>query len=136
MDWDEVVGHLRERHQVGQTTGTWIELWQRSREGARAIRQHETVRIAACHGQIYYVIEAEVAVPAQGRAALCEHAEVATGQLVERGDAVVVAVQIPASACSPAALDRLLYAVAYEAMQLSLFVWQRLHAAAAAQTAA
>ena len=130
MDWDEVVGHMRERHQVGHASGTWIELWQRFREGARAIRQHQTLRIIACHGQIYYVIEAEVAVPAQARAALCEHAELGTGFLVERGDALVVQVKVPSSALSPAALDRILHAVAREAIQLSLFVWQRLHAAA------
>jgi hypothetical protein len=130
MDWVEVVGHLRARHQVGLATDTWVELWQRFREGSRAIRQQQTVRVTVCHGQIYYVIEAEVAVPAQARRALCDSAELAIGQLVERGDALVAQVQVPSSALSPATLDRILLAVAQEAMRLSLFVWQRLSAAA------
>jgi hypothetical protein len=130
MDWVEVVGHLRARHQVGLATDTWVELWQRFREGSRAIRQQQTVRVAVCHGQIYYVIEAEVAVPAQARRTLCEVAELSIGTLVERGDSLVVQAQVPSSALSPATLDRILLAVAHEAMRLSLFVWQRLHAAA------
>ena len=130
MDWDEVVGHLRARYQVGRATLTWVELWRSFREGSRAIRQQQTVRCAVYHGQTYYVIEAEVAAPVQARASLCAGAQLAIGTLVERGDALVAQAQVPSSALAPATLDRLLLAIGHEAMSLSLLVWQHLHAAA------
>ena len=126
MDWDEVVGHLRGRYQVGHATGAWVELWRRFREGKRAIRQQQTVRTAEFYGETYYVIEAEIAVPAPARGALCAVAQLSMGTLVERGDALVAQAQVPASALTPAALDRILLAIAGEAMQLSMLVWQRL----------
>src|SRR5436190_15579615 len=89
MDWDEVVAHLRAQYQVGHATRTWVELWRSFREGARAIRQQQTVRIAEYYGELYYVIEAEIAVPAHARTALCEAAELSMGTLVERRDALV-----------------------------------------------
>ena len=131
MDWDEVVGHVRARYQVGRSTLTWVELWRSFREGTRAIRQQQTVRCAVYHGQTYYVIEAEIAAPAQARSALCAGAQLAIGTLVERGDALVAQAQVPASALTPATLDRLLLMIGREAMSLSLLVWQHLHAAAA-----
>jgi hypothetical protein len=126
MDWDEVVGHLRGRYQVGHATGTWVELWRSYREGRRAIRQQQTVRSAEFYGDTYYVIEAEIAVPAHGRGALCASAQLSMGTLVEHGDALVAHTQVPASALTPAALDRILLAIADEAMRLSMLVWQRL----------
>src|SRR5262245_61437343 len=116
MDWDEVVGHLRARYQVGRATHTWVELWRSFREGTRAVRQQQTVRMAVYHGQTYYVIEADVAAPAQARAALCAGAQLEVGMLVERGDALVAQAQVPASALSPATLDRLLFATGREAL--------------------
>jgi hypothetical protein len=134
MDWDEVVAHLRARYQVGHATRTWVELWRRFREGSRAIRQQQTVRTAELHGQTYYVIEAEIAVPAHARTALCTTAELSMGTLVERGDALVAHTQIPASALTPPALDLILLGIAREAMRLSMLVWRRLRAVAEAQT--
>jgi len=135
MDWDEVVTHLRASYRVGHATRTWIELWRSLRDGARAIRQQQTVRIAECHGETYYVIEAEIAVPAHARTALCEAAELSMGTLIDRGDALVAHTQIPGSALTPAALDLILTAIAREAMRLSMLVWQRLRAVADAQAA-
>jgi hypothetical protein len=135
MDWDEVVAHLRAQYRVGYGTGTWIELWRSFRDGGRAIRQQQTVRSIECYGQTYYVIEAEIAVPAHARSALCEAAELSMGTLVERGDALVAHTQIPGSALTPAALDLILLAIAREAMRLSMLVWQRLRAVADAQAA-
>jgi hypothetical protein len=130
MDWDEVIVHLRARYQVGRATLTWVELWRSFREGARAIRQQQTVRCAVYHGQTYYVIEAEIAAPVGARPVLCASAELAIGTLVERGDALVAQAQLPASALTPSTLDRLLLGIGREAMSLSLLVWQHLHAAA------
>src|SRR5262245_41956641 len=124
MDWDEVVGHLRARYQVGRATLTWVELWRSFREGTRAIKQQQTVRCGVQHGQSHYVIEAEVAAPAQARKLMCENAELSIGMLVERGDALIAQAQIPSSALTPATLDRLLLAIGREAMNLSLLVWQ------------
>jgi hypothetical protein len=133
MDWDEVVAHLRARHQVGLATGTWIELWRSFREGARRIRQQQTVRSAEFYGETYYVIEAEIAVPAHVRGALSATAKLAMGTLVDRADALVAHTQVPASALTPAALDRILLVIAEEAMRLSMHVWQRQRAQTEAQ---
>jgi hypothetical protein len=126
MDWDEVVGHLRGRYRVGQATESWIELWRSYREGRRAIRQQQTVRSVEFYGDTYYVVEAEIAVPTQARAALCASAQLSMGTLLERGDALVAHTQVPASALTPAALERILIAIANEAMRLSMLVWERL----------
>ncbi len=136
MEWDEVVEHLRARYQVGQATGAWIELWRSFREGPCAIRQQQTVRIAELHGETYYVIEAEIAAPAHARGVLCTSCQLAMGTLVERGDALVAHTQAPASALTPAALDRILLAIGHEAMRLSMLVWQGQRAAAAAASSA
>lgn len=130
MDWDEVVAHLRTQYQVGPAKRPWVELWRSFREGAHAIRQQQTVRSVECHGEAYCVIEAEIAVPAGARAAVCASAELAMGTLVERGDALVAHTQVPASALTPAALDRILLVNAREAMRLSMQIWQRQRAAA------
>jgi hypothetical protein len=125
MNWDEVIGHLRGQYQVGQATRAWVELWRSFREGNRGIRQQLIVRSAELFGDTYYVIEAEVAVPAQARAALCVSEQLSMGTLVERGDALVAHTQVPASAVTPSVLDRLLLSIAREAMRLSLLIWQR-----------
>ena len=129
MDWDEVVAHLRARYEVGPGSRAdrraWVELWQSFRDGTRAIRQQQTVRSVECQGAAYCLIEAELAVPAAARAQLRASADLAMGTLVERNDALVAHLLVPASALTPAALDRLLLVNAREAMRLSMQVWQR-----------
>ncbi len=136
MEWDEVVEHLRARYRVGQVTGSWIELWRSFREGACAIRQQQMVRSAELHGETYYVIEAEIAAPAHARAVLCASYELAIGTLVDRGDALVAHAPVPASAVTPATLERVLRAIGHEAMRLSMLVWQGQRDAAAEEPTA
>jgi hypothetical protein len=125
MQWEEIVAHLRGRYQVGSVTRTWVELWRSFRQGRSALRQQQTVRSFQQCGATYYAIEAEVGVPRHVRAALCETEQLSVGMLVDRPDALVAQTQLPASALTPETLDRLLFAIAHEAMRLSMAVWQR-----------
>lgn len=125
MQWDEIVAHMRGRYQVGSVTRTWVELWRSFRQGRSALRQQQTVRSFQLCGATYYAIEAEVGVPRQARAALCATEQLAVGMLVDRPDALVAQTQVPASALTPETLDRLLFAIANEAMRLSMQIWQR-----------
>jgi hypothetical protein len=136
MDWNELTKHLRAHYRVGQTTGTWIELWQSFREGQRAIRQHQRVQVSETCGATYYVFEAEVGVPVHARTLLCAWTQLEMGTLIDRGDALVVHTQVPASAMTPETLDRLLVANAREAMWLSMQLWRRQSEPTAAATRA
>jgi hypothetical protein len=125
MEWTDLVEHLRGQHQVGHAEGQWIELWRSFRDGNRAIRQHQTVRAVEGHGETYFVIEAEIAAPLRARAALCAGPAPKIGRLLDRGGALVVHTQIPSSAVTHIVIDRLLVAVAREAIRLSMVVWQQ-----------
>lgn len=125
MEWTDLVEHLRGQHQVGHVEGRWIELWRSFRDGNRAIRQHQTVRAVEGHGETYFVIEADVAAPLRARAALCAGPAPKIGRLIDRGGALVVHTQIPSSVVTHIVIDRLLAAVAREAIRLSMVVWQQ-----------
>ena len=120
MQWTDVVSHLRASYRVGQVTDQWIELWWRFRDGRLAIRQQQALWIAEVNGETYFVVASEVGVPRRARAAVCQRPRIGIGTLVEDGDRLEMQLTLPAHGLTPETLDHVLYAIAYEAVQLSM----------------
>jgi hypothetical protein len=120
MQWIDVVNHLRARYRIGQVTDRWIELWWRFRDGKLAIRQQQVVWAAELGGVPYFVVASEVGVPRRLRAAVCRQPRVGIGTLVEDDDRLELRITLPAQGLMPETLDRVLYAIASEAVQLSV----------------
>lgn len=124
MQWNEVVSHLRARHRVGQATDRWIELWWRFRDGTLAIRQQQTLSLLQVHGDTYFVVASELGVPRRARSALRAHPRTGPGSLVEDADRLELRLTLPALGLTPPSLERVLYAIALEAVQLSALAQQ------------
>lgn len=132
MRWIDVVNHLRAGYRVGQVTDRWLELWWRFRDGRLAIRQQQVVSTAELGGEAYLVVASEVGVPRRVRAAVCRRPRSGIGTLVEDGDRLELRLTLPARGLTPETLDRVLYAIAHEAVELSALSQERLLAPAPA----
>ncbi len=132
MQWTDVVSHLRAGHRIGQATDRWIELWWRFRDERLAIRQQQVLWTAELAGELYFVVASEVGVPRRVRAAVCRRPRIGIGTLVEDGERLELRITLPARGLTPETLDRVLYAIAHEAVQLSALSQERLPAPAPA----